>query len=114
MPEWISREYIARRGSAKFRPEQIVESRCPLLGYSLETLKVDGQYLPKGFLQPAYQAEVGFECYDKGAEILGDFFKKELKQYLTPDLNPLGRQIIETCLNNGSIDDYINLIPMRL
>jgi len=114
MSQWIAREYIARRGSAKFRPEQIVESRCPLLGYALETLKVDGQYLPKGLLQVAHQPEVGTEGYDKGAQILGDFFKKELKQYLTPELNPLGRKIIETCLNDGSIDDYIDLMPIRL
>jgi hypothetical protein len=114
MSQWIAREYIARRGSAKFRPEQIVESRCPLLGYSLETLKVDGQYLPKGFLQPAYQPEVGFEGYDKGAQILSDFFKREISKYLSPDLHPLGRQIIETCLNDGTIDDYIQLMPIRL
>lgn len=114
MGQWIAREYIARRGSAKFRQDQLVESKCPLLGYSLETLKVDGQYLPKGFLQTCYQPEVGSEGYAKGAEILTDFFKKELKQYLTPELNPLGRKIIETCLNDGSIDDYIELIPIRL
>lgn len=114
MGQWIAREYLARRGSAKFRPEQIIESRCPLLGYSLDTIKVDGQYLPKGFLQPMHQPEVGAEGYDKGSEILINFFKDELKKYLTPDLHPLGREIIECCLNDGTIEDYVNLIPMRL
>lgn len=114
MSEWIAREYIARRGSAKFRPQQLVESRCPLLGYSLETLKVDGTILPKGFLQPNYQPEVGNEGYDAGAALLGGFFKKELAKYMKPELNPLGRDIIECCMNDGTLEDYINLLPMRL
>lgn len=114
MPQWISREYLARRGSAKFRQEQLVESRCPLLGYSLESLKVDGSFIAKGFLQPNLQPEVGNEGYDAGAKILGDFFKKELEKYLTPELNPLGRKIIECCLNNGSMDDYLELIPIKM
>ncbi|HEX3022651.1 MAG TPA: DUF4914 family protein, partial [Lachnospiraceae bacterium] len=33
MPQWVAREYIARRGSAKFKPEHLVEARCPLLGF---------------------------------------------------------------------------------
>lgn len=114
MPQWVSREYLARRGSAKFRPEQLIESRCPLLGYSLESLKVDGSYIAKGFLQPNLQPEVGNEGYDAGAKILTSFFKKELQKYLTPELHPLGREIIECCLNDGSLEDYINLIPIRM
>ncbi len=114
MPQWISREYLARRGSAKFRPEQLVESRCSLLGYCLESMKVDGHYLPLAFLQPDHQPEIGVEGYDKGAKILSDFFKDELKKFLCDDLNPLGRRIIECCLNDGTINDYIDLIPMRM
>jgi hypothetical protein len=114
MPQWIAREYLARRGSAKFRPEQLVESRCNLLGYSLDSLKVDGTYLPKGLLQPNLQPEVGKEGYDAGARILSDFFKKELAGFISPDLNPLGRKIIECCINDGTLQEYIDLIPMKL
>ncbi|MCX7923739.1 MAG: DUF4914 family protein [Clostridia bacterium] len=114
MSEWIAREYLARRGSARFRPEQVTESRCTLLGYALETLKVDGTFLPKGYLQTNHQPEVGNEAYDEGAKILTNFFKEELAQFMSPELNPLGRQIIECCLNDGTLDDYINLIPMKL
>ena len=32
MAEWIAREYLARRGSAKFGREQVGEAICPLLG----------------------------------------------------------------------------------
>lgn len=112
--QWIAREYLARRGSARFRLEQLRESRCHLLGYSLDNLKVDGTYLPKDILQPQHQLEVGIEGYDEGAKILSDFFKQELKKYLTPELNPLGRQIIECCLNDGTLDDYLSFIPIRL
>ncbi|TCK98478.1 uncharacterized protein DUF4914 [Natranaerovirga hydrolytica] len=112
-PQWIAREFMARRGSAEFRDEQLNEARCGLLGYSLNKLKVDGIDIPKGLLQTNLQLEVGEEGYDKGAKILTDFFKKELEKFLTPDLNPLGRQIIECCMNDGSLEDYVKLIPMN-
>ncbi len=113
MPEWISREYIARRGSAKFKPEHLIPSRCTLLGYGLEAMKVDGQYIGKAFLQPETQPEVGLESYDKGAKILNDFFKKELEKFNTEELDPLGKKIIECCLNDAPLEDYLALIPMK-
>lgn len=113
MSEWITREYLARRGSSKFRKEQLVESRCPLLGFALENLKVDGTFLPKGLLQVDKQIEVGKKAYDAGAKELSDFFKKTLEQYLDEDLDPLGRQIIECCLNDGSLQDYLDLMPIN-
>ncbi len=113
MPEWISREYIARRGSAKFKPEHLVPSRCTLLGYGLDAMKVDGQYIGKAFLQPETQPEVTLESYDKGAEMLGDFFKKELEKFNTEELDPLGKKIIECCLRDGSLEEYLELIPMK-
>jgi hypothetical protein len=50
--------------------------------------------------------------YDAGAEMLYDFFRAELPKYLTPDLHPTGRRIIETCLKGGSVEDYLDIIPM--
>lgn len=114
MPQWIAREYLTRRGSAKFKPDQIVESKCPLLGYSLNSLKVDGTFLPKGLLQTNHQPEVGNEGYEAGAVILKNFFKKELAKYVTPDLDPLGKKIIECCVCDGKLEDYINLLPLKL
>jgi len=114
IPQWIAREYLARRGSAKFRPEHLVESRCPILGYSLENLKLDGKYIRKSYLQPNLQSDLGTEAYDAGAKILTDFFKSELDQYLTRRLNPIGRKLIECCMNDGSIEDYLDIIPIRL
>ena len=113
MPQWISREYVARRGSAKFKQEHLIEARCPLMGFCLDSLKIDGQYIRKAFLQPEKQQEVGKEGYDAGAKILTDFFRQELEKFNTDELNPLGRQIINMFLNGASVQDYINLIPMR-
>ena len=113
MPEWIAREYIARRGSAKFKPENLVEARCSLLGYCLESLKVDGQYIRKAFLQPQMQSELGTEGYDAGAKELVEFFKEELQKYDTDQLHPLGREIIHCFLENGSVKDFESFIPMR-
>lgn len=113
MPQWIAREYIARRGSAKFKPEHLVEARCSLLGFCLDSLKIDGQYIRRAFLKPETQQEVGLEGYDAGAKILTDFFKQELVKYHTEELNPLGRQIIDMFFEGASVDDYMDLIPMR-
>ena len=112
-PQWVAREYIARRGSAKFKPEHLIEARCSLLGFTLDSLKVDGQYVRRAFLQPERQQEVGHDGYDKGAEILLDFFKKEASQFNTPELDPLGRQIIECLLRDAPLQDYLDLLPMR-
>ncbi len=110
MPEWIAREYLARRGGAWFTKNQLTSARLPLLGYALKELLVEGQYIEKEFLQVHRQEEVGIEGYDKGGKILSDFFKKCLEEFLVSDLSPLGREIIECCLNDGSLDDYRSLI----
>lgn len=110
MGQWIAREYLSRRGNFNFKKEPLVASRCPLLGHALESLKIDGQAIPKDFLQVDLQDENGVEGYDAGAKILTDFFKSELQQYLVPDLDPLGRKIIEVCLRDGSLEEYMDLI----
>jgi len=109
MPQWIAREYLARRGSVRFRPEQLVASRCALLGHSPANLTIDGFPMPKGLLQVDHQPEVGTGAYDAGAEILTGFFKKELIKFLVPELHPVGKQIIECCMNDGTVDDYASL-----
>ncbi len=111
--EMVTREYLANRGGTNFKQGAIVPSRCSLLGYSLEHMKVNGADIPKRFLQVHAQPEVGEEAYDFGAKILTDFFKKELKEYLTDELDPLGKQIIEACLNDATVEDYEKLINMR-
>ena len=113
MPQWITREYIARRGSAQFKEEHLTPARLPLLGYSLENLKVDGQFVRKAFLRPETQAEIGEEGYDNGAKQLVDFFKSELEKFDTPELHPLGKKIIDVCLNDGTLADYMKLIPIK-
>ncbi len=110
MPQWITREYLARRGSVKFRPEQLVPARCPLLGYALDSLKIDGNYIPKGLLQTDLQLEIGESAYDTGAGLLTGFFGQELKQFQTNDLCQEGRKIIECFFDGGTADDYMKLL----
>ncbi len=105
MTEWLDREYLARKGNFNFKEHQISPARCTLLGYCLESIKVDGSELPKSLLKTHLQPEVGLEGYDAGAKILEDFFKEELQKFLHPDLLPLGRQIIEAYLNGASVDE---------
>ncbi|MGB9597969.1 MAG: DUF4914 family protein, partial [Candidatus Poribacteria bacterium] len=113
MPQWIAREYLSRRGNAFFRQDQITPAICPLLGYVPNQVTVEGTQIPPFFFNVATQPEVGLNTYNKGAKILRDFFRKQLKKFYKKSLDPLGRQIIECCLSNGTIDDYANLIPIE-
>ena len=107
MPQWLSREYLARRGGARFRPEQLTPARCPLLGYALYFMQVEGTQIPHWLLEVNQQAEVGEEGYDAGAEMLWDFFCRELQPLAThPDLLPEGREIIHCCLSRGTLSDF--------
>jgi hypothetical protein len=106
MPQWIAREYLARRGHAPFKPGQLQPSRCPLLGHSVYNLTVEGTVIPRWFLQVNTQPEVGDEAFDKGAEQLTKFFHQQLRQFVEPDLLPAGREIIECCLQGGTVTDY--------
>lgn len=112
-PQLMMREYLTRRGNAKLRSDQYKPARCPLLGYELNYVTIEGAKIPSRFLQVYKQVEVGTEGYDAGAEILYDFFRKELPKYLTPELSETGRQIIEACLAGATIDEYNAIIPMN-
>jgi len=111
-PQLLMREYLTRRGNAKLRSDQYQYARCPLLGFELNYLTIEGAKIPSRFLQVHKQVEVEISGYDAGAEILYDFFKAELPKYLTPELSPTGRRIIEACLAGASVEDYLAIIPM--
>ena len=84
---------MARRGIAKFQPGQIKPARCPLLGYVLKSMQIEGTVFPAWFLRVEEQTEVGTEGYEAGAKILKNFFVRELKKFLHPELDSLGKQI---------------------
>jgi len=111
MGQWLAREYLARRGGGRFHPEQVVPARCPLLGYALRAMNIEGQTIADVFLRVDTQPEVGEAAYDTGAAILRDFFHRQGRKFVEPDLDPLGRQIIDCCLANGTLADYEKLIP---
>jgi hypothetical protein len=110
MPQWLVRDYLARRGHAHFQTDQIVPSRCSLLGYSLQSMRIEGVMVPRAFLQVDTQPEVGPEAYDKGAQILTEFFHTQLKKFIQPDLDKTGRAIIDCCLSGGSVEQYSQLM----
>jgi hypothetical protein len=109
----MAREYLAKRGYAKFKDIDVVKARCPLLGYSLDHMEVNGQSIGKVLLQPELQVEMGTEGYDKGAKMLSDFFKKELAKFDTPELDPLGKKILDMCMDDATLEDYINVFPFK-
>lgn len=112
--EWISREYLARRGGVNMKMDRLVAARCPILGYSLKEMKVDGQRISQKFLRPEIQESMGIEGYDKGAAILLDFFAKELEVYDVEGLHPVGKEILDCFKRGGSVSDYCDIIPFGL
>ena len=110
MPQWIVRDYLARKGNANFSKDQILPARCPVLGYALKFMTFEGRTIPPWMLQVELQREVGDEGYDKGAEILMEFFHRMLRSFVSPELDDLGKKIIQCCLDNGSVEDYEQLI----
>jgi hypothetical protein len=110
MPQWLAREYLARRGTTRFRSEQIQPARLPLLGYALHNIHIEGSQLSRWFLQVDTQPEVGVEAYDEGARIWKDFFQRYLKDFCQPDLIDLGQKIIQCCMDGGQVEDYESLI----
>ena len=85
-----------------------------MLGYALKSVVVEGQTIPGILLRVENQKEVGNAAYDLGALQLTNFFHQQLEQFLSDDLKPLGRQIIECCLSGGTVEDYARLLPHAL
>ena len=106
MPQWLARDYLARRGHARFLSDQLIPARSSLLGYALKSMRIEGTMIPPWLLQVNLQPEIGPASYDEGARQLRQFFHEQLKTFLVPDLDAVGRQIIECCLSNGSVYDY--------
>lgn len=105
--QWIAREYLARRGGAKFRPEQLLPARCPLLGHAMRSLQVEGAQIASWFLRTDTQPEIGPDGYDAGAALLSNFFKSEIAAFLEfPDLDPEGAAIIRACLDDADVATY--------
>ena len=113
MPQWLMREYLARRGNTAFNADQVDPARCSLLGYELNHMVIEGEHIPIRYLKTYLQKEVGQVGYDAGAAIFQEFFETQLAKYRMEEMTPLGRQIIECCLDGGSTADYQALIPSQ-
>jgi hypothetical protein len=112
MPQWLTREYLARRGEARFPPGGLKPSICPLLGYVPASVQIEGVTITRGFLEVQAQPEVGDEGYAEGAKQLEAFFREQLEPYRTnPDLLPLGKRIIAAFMDGASASDYAAILP---
>ena len=80
----------------------------------MKDLTIDGQKIRSKFLRVDTQDRVGTDGYDAGAKILTDFFRKELAKFDTPELDPLGKQIIDCFMNGGKLEDFEAITPTGL
>lgn len=106
----LAREYLARRGG-RLEAEELTPARCPLFGWALRSMSLDGQTVPRELLQPELQAALGTRGYDVGAAILTEFFKREAQLYLAADLDPVGARIIEALMDNAPFAEYLSFTP---
>ena len=110
-PQWITREFLARRGSAPFRDGDLKAARSKVLGFHRETIQVEGQTVGTWFFDVSTQKEVGEAAYDKGDAILTDFFHKQIRGFLeSGDLDATGRKIIEACLDGADAEAYRGML----
>ncbi|MCI0502880.1 MAG: DUF4914 family protein [Fusobacteria bacterium] len=109
--EHISREYLSRRGQATFKKEELVDLEYPVLGYGMKNVKLDGKEIPARILRVTEQIYVGKEVFNQGANKLTNFFKEQLAQFLTPELDELGKNIIEEFLAGASLSRLNELMP---
>jgi hypothetical protein len=110
-PQWIMREYLARRGSNPFRPEALIPARCPLLGYAMRSVSGRGRRDPDlvpPHRHPAAGRRGGLRR--GGRQQLREFFGEQLNQFLRDDdLHAAGRIIIEACIGGATAADYERL-----
>ncbi|MGC8871107.1 MAG: DUF4914 family protein [Brevinematia bacterium] len=112
--EWITREYITRRGGARFVRSELSPSRGVLLGYSLNELIFEGQEINVGLLKVEEQPEVGESAYNEGYSQLYEFFVKETQKfYKDPDLIPEGRKILSCLYDKGSLRDFEEILGIE-
>ncbi|MEN2997571.1 MAG: DUF4914 family protein [Brevinematia bacterium] len=112
--EWITREYLARRGGVRFSKEELVKSRGVLLGYSLKEFIFEGQEIDIGFVRVELQPLVGEQGYDEGYKQLYDFFvSKTLPFYESPELDPIGKKILSCLYDKGSIEDFESILNIE-
>jgi hypothetical protein len=110
-PQWIMREYVARRGGIRFSPSELSPARCQILGYTLEEMIFEGHDIFKGFLKVEYQEEVGEAAYDEGAKMLYNFFvENTMPFYKDPELDELGKKILSCLYDKGSVKDFEDIL----
>lgn len=110
MPQWLAREFLVLYGNHPIFNNMLKPAKSPLLGYVLKNIELPDVMVPREFVEVDLQPEVGEKAYYEGSRILNDFFKKELEQYLVPELDPLGREIIEAFMRGASVEEYKNLL----
>ncbi len=74
-------------------------------------MRIEGSLISPLFLHVEDQLQGGREVVEEGARQWREFFHRELQPYLTADLDPLGRKIIEACLGDAKQEEYWKLIP---
>jgi hypothetical protein len=108
-PQWVVREYLARRGVAEFPAGRVINARCSLLGRAPRSIQVEGQTIGQWFTHVETQPEVGIEGYDHGAEVLVKFFHEQIRQFLEEDLDSKAQAVIQACLDGATVEDYERL-----
>lgn len=106
MPQWLAREFLVLYGNKPIFKNMLKPAKESLLGYVLKGIELPDVMVPREFVEVDLQPEVGEKAYKAGAKQLRKFFEEELKKYLTPELDPLGKAIIEAFLRGATVEEF--------
>ena len=113
MGEWLSREYLC---PPPWHGAREASGARALRAVRLRARRDEARrpVRPSDLPAPRDAVQAGTEGYDAGAKILADFHREQVAQFVCDDLDPLGKEIIDCCLHDGTLDDYLALTPMKL
>lgn len=113
MGEWLSREYLARH-LGTVRAKHLVPARCALFGYALDEMKLDGQFVRQTFLRPETRPSSAPRATTPARRSSPISSRSRSRSSSATISTPLGKEIIDCCLHDGTLDDYLALTPMKL
>ncbi len=108
---FIRVNHITRYGTDPHLEGLTIQPPGPLSPLHRRQLQIEGQTLEPLFFDVALQPEVGEAAYTAGATQLTEFFHTQLASFRDSSLAPLGRSIIDACLDGATVADYAGFTP---
>ena len=94
--------------------DRLSPARCPLFGYALNEMKVDGQRISSRFLRPELQESLGEGGLRQGRRGALQVLREGTRRLRHGGAPPRRPPILECFKNRGTVEDYCKIIPLGL